>query len=222
MMKYFLLVWVLICIFTTYTFMALVGAPQESVVIEENLPQESVEPLIEVVDETNTPESVEPDPRAVSEKATNVSEKATNVASSEVECMALNIYHEARSDNFAGKIAVADVVLNRVESNRYPNTVCEVVEQSKLRTNWKGNVVPVKNMCQFSWFCDGLSDEPYDAGSWEEAFAVAEASLTQDKYRGITEGATHYHATYVTPNWIDDRGMQVVGRIGQHKFYRWQ
>jgi len=207
MMKYFLLMWVLICIFTTYTFMTLVDAPQESVVIEENLPQESVaieENLPqESVDETNTTESVALDPRAV-------------------ECMALNIYHEARSDNFAGKIAVADVVLNRVESNRYPNTVCEVVEQSKLRTNWKGDVVPVKNMCQFSWFCDGLSDEPYDAGSWEEAFAVAEVSLTQDKYRGITEGATHYHATYVAPNWIDDRGMQVVGRIGQHKFYRWQ
>jgi len=138
----------------------------------------------------------------------------------ELECLALNVYHESRSDNFAGRIAVADVVLNRVDSNLFPNTVCEVVNQSVMRTNWKGNEVPVRGMCHFSWFCDGLSDEPMETDSYEDAEIVAEMAL-RGGWRGITEGATHYHATYVTPNWINDRGMVPVGRIGQHKFYRW-
>ena len=138
----------------------------------------------------------------------------------ELECLALNVYHESRSDNFAGRIAVADVVLNRVDSNLFPNTVCEVVNQSVMRTNWKGNEVPVRGMCHFSWFCDGLSDEPMETDSYEDAEIVAEMAL-RGGWRGITEGATHYHATYVTPNWINDRGMVLVGRIGSHKFYRW-
>ena len=138
----------------------------------------------------------------------------------ELECLALNVYHESRSDNFAGRIAVADVVMNRVDSNLFPNTICEVVNQSVMRTNWKGNEVPVRGMCHFSWFCDGLSDEPMETDSYEDAQIVAEMAL-RGGWRGITEGATHYHATYVTPNWINDRGMVPVGRIGQHKFYRW-
>lgn len=138
----------------------------------------------------------------------------------ELECLALNVYHESRSDNFAGRIAVADVVLNRVDSNLFPDNVCEVVNQSVMRTNWKGNEVPVRGMCHFSWFCDGLSDEPMELDAYEEAQIIAEMSL-RGGWRGITEGATHYHATYVTPNWINDRGMVPVGRIGSHKFYRW-
>ena len=136
------------------------------------------------------------------------------------ECLALNIYHESRSDNLAGRISVGDVVLNRVDSTLYPNTICEVVQQAQMRTNWKGNVVPVRNMCQFSWWCDGLSDEPLEDDAWEDAQVVAEMVL-RGGWRGISEGATHYHATYVSPNWVNDRGMVPVGRIGQHKFYRW-
>jgi len=138
----------------------------------------------------------------------------------ELECLALNVYHESRSDNFAGRVAVADVVLNRVDSNLFPDTVCEVVNQSVMRTNWKGNEVPVRGMCHFSWFCDGLSDEPMETDAYIESQIIAEMSL-RGGWRGITEGATHYHATYVTPNWINDRGMVPVGRIGSHKFYRW-
>jgi len=138
----------------------------------------------------------------------------------ENECLSLNIYHESRSDSFAGRIAVADVTLNRVDSNLFPNTICEVVKQANMRTNWKGNVVPVRGMCHFSWFCDGLSDEPMELDAYEEAQIIAEMSLSGG-WRGISEGATHYHATYVTPNWINDRGMVPVGRIGAHKFYRW-
>ena len=138
----------------------------------------------------------------------------------ERECLALNVYHESRSDNFSGRIAVADVVINRVNSKYFPDTICGVVQHSKTRINWKGNEVPVRGMCHFSWFCDGLSDEPREEDSWEEAQIIAEIILNGG-FRGISEGATHYHATYVTPNWISDRGMVPVGRIGLHKFYRW-
>lgn len=138
----------------------------------------------------------------------------------EHECLALNVYHESRSDNFSGRIAVADVVINRVNSKHFPDTICGVVQQAKTRINWKGNVVPVRGMCHFSWYCDGQSDEPMEEDSWEDAQIIADMIL-RGGFRGISEGATHYHATYVTPNWISDRGMVPVGRIGLHKFYRW-
>ena len=95
-----------------------------------------------------------------------------------------------------------------------------VVHQAKTRVNWKGNVVPVRSMCHFSWYCDGMSDEPIEDDAWDDAQIIAEM-VQRDGFRGISEGATHYHATYVSPNWTSDRGMVPVGRIGLHKFYRW-
>jgi len=138
-------------------------------------------------------------------------------------CMALNIYHEARSDNLAGKFAVGDVVLNRVYDTRYPNSVCDVVYQGKHKPSWKDptELVPIRNQCQFSWYCDGKSDEPYDSDSWREAVLISIQLINDGRYRGLTEGATHYHAYTVRPDWVDDRGMQMVGRIGDHVFYRW-
>ena len=79
-------------------------------------------------------------------------------------CLALNIYHESRNEPLAGKIAVADVTLNRMYDTRYPNTICGVVRQSKL-SKWhleRGREVPLRHKCQFSWFCDGRDDEPRD------------------------------------------------------------
>lgn len=131
-------------------------------------------------------------------------------------CMALNIYYEARGSNLADKAAVSDVVLNRVEDTRYPNTVCEVVYQGKQDS--KGNMI--RNACQFSWYCDGKADNPQDDDRWFEAQMIAWGIMEYDKYRGITEGATHYHATYVNPRWAKD--LQLVGRIGAHIFYRWE
>ena len=137
-------------------------------------------------------------------------------------CMALNIYYEARGSNLADKAAVSDVVLNRVNDNRYPNSVCEVVKQGKQKPSWKDpNVmVMVRNACQFSWYCDGKPDNPQDEDRWFEAQMLAWSIMEYEKYRGITEGATHYHATYVSPKWAKD--MQIVGRIGAHIFYRWE
>jgi len=129
----------------------------------------------------------------------------------EPHCLALNIYYEARSSNMADKYAVADVVLNRVYDTRYPNTVCDVVHDGYK----KG-----RRDCQFSWYCDGKSDTPQDKDNWVEAQVIAYNIWHWKKFRGITEGATHYHATYVNPRWA--KSLNLVGRIGAHIFYRWE
>jgi len=134
----------------------------------------------------------------------------------QVECMALNIYYESRGSNLADKAAVADVVLNRVNDTRYPNTVCEVVKQGLQDAN--GNMR--RNKCQFSWYCDGKADNPQNQDLYVEAQSIAWNMVEESKYRGITEGATHYHATYVNPRWAST--LQLVGRIGAHIFYRWE
>ena len=141
----------------------------------------------------------------------------------DVQCLALNIYHEARNELLAGKVGVADVTLNRVFDSRYPNTICDVVKDAKL-SQWhlsEGREVPIRNKCQFSWYCDGLPDEPREGTSWQNSQLISRNFLTYGEFRGITEGATHYHASYVSPKWINDRGMKMVGSIGEHIFYRW-
>lgn len=139
------------------------------------------------------------------------------VDTKELECLALNIYHEARGSNLADQYAVADVTLNRVHNDRYPDTICEVVKQAQN----DGNGNPIRNRCQFSWWCDGKNDKPNNETAWANSQYVAGNIAIGDKFRGITEGSTHYHASYVHPNWTDDRGMNHIGRIGSHIFYRW-
>ena len=134
----------------------------------------------------------------------------------QVQCMALNVYYEARGSNLADKAAVADVVLNRVNDSRYPDTVCSVVKQGLQDAN--GNML--RDKCQFSWYCDGKHDRPQDADRWVEAQSIAWNIVEENKFRGITEGSTHYHATYVNPRWA--KTLQLVGRIGAHIFYRWE
>lgn len=131
-------------------------------------------------------------------------------------CLAQNIYYEARGSNRADRIAVADVVLNRVRDSRYPDTICEVVQQG--RKNADGSMR--RNQCQFSWYCDGKSDWPTDMDAWVDAQQIAYNMVTHRDGRGITEGATHYHADYVQPRWARD--LQMIGRIGVHIFYRWE
>lgn len=145
-------------------------------------------------------------------------------------CLAENIYFESRSDSLAGQAAVADVVINRVHDDRYPNTVCDVVRDGPIRESWKTRndpdlpdnervYYPIKNMCQFSWYCDGKKETVYDKKAWIKAQYIAYQMLYADRFRGITEGATHYHAHYVNPNWA--RKIQFIDNIGSHKFYRW-
>jgi len=133
----------------------------------------------------------------------------------EAWCLAQNIYYEARGSNLADQVAVADVVLNRVLDTRYPNTVCEVVKQGEQHANGQMK----RHRCQFSWYCDGKSDYPTDKDAWANAQQRAYMMIVHNDYRGISQGATHYHAKYVSPNWARD--FDLVGRIGVHIFYRW-
>ena len=140
----------------------------------------------------------------------------------EMWCLAQNIYFESRSSNRADRMAVADVVMNRVKHTYYPNTICEVVQQGKQRPSWKDEtkMVMVRNKCQFSWYCDGRSDWPKDLDAWVEAQQIAYNMMVFNDAKGITEGATHYHAKYVDPAWAKD--FALIGRIGEHIFYRWE
>ena len=130
-------------------------------------------------------------------------------------CLAQNIYYETRGSSLADMAATADVVLNRVQDTRYPDTICRVIQQGEQDAN--GNMI--RNRCQFSWYCDGKSDWPTDTDSWVKAQELALSMILYGKYRGITEGATHYHAHYVNPRWA--RSFDLIGTIGDHKFYRW-
>ena len=120
----------------------------------------------------------------------------------EAVCLAKNIYFEAGNQPLAGKVAVAQVVFNRMEHNAYPQDICGVVYQAKMRENWKGNMIPVRNKCQFSWFCDGKSDEPLDTDTFFESYVIAQ-DVIMGKYPDITEGATHYHSIMVEPYWAN-------------------
>ena len=140
---------------------------------------------------------------------------------SELHCLAQNIYFESRSDNMAGQFAVADVVLNRVFDKRYPNTICEVVQEGPI-SQWHlekhNKIVPVRDKCQFSWYCDGKSDIPSDNDAWQKAQLIAYQITIHRQFVGITEGSTHYHAYYVDPSWA--KRFNQIGTIGLHKFYR--
>ena len=135
----------------------------------------------------------------------------------EIYCLAQNIYFEAGNQPLAGKVAVSQVVINRVEHPSYPDNICEVVYQAKLRVNWKNEFVPIKNQCQFSWFCDGKSDDPVDSQTWLLSMHIAR-DVVQQKYGDITEGSTHYHSDKVDPYWASSLNRTVV--INNHIFYK--
>lgn len=132
----------------------------------------------------------------------------------EVECMAMNIYHETHASSLADASAVSDVVLNRMNDARWPNTVCEVIQQAQYTSS--GEIK--KHKCQFSWYCDGKPDEPINNKAWARSVQMAYNFLNHGKMRGITEGSTHYHAYYVSPRWGTKKDRVV--RIGSHYFYR--
>ena len=146
-----------------------------------------------------------------------------NIPDRSSECLALNMYHEARGQGIAGELAVSAVVLNRVNDKRYPNTICEVVEQGPTRASWQNPKVryPIKNRCQFSWFCDGKSDTPRNKKIYNRMYNLADAILGNEiSFLDITGGATHYHADYVSPAWAKTKTKTV--EIQDHIFYRWE
>ena len=133
-----------------------------------------------------------------------------------IVCLALNVYHEAKNQSLSGQIAVAEVVMNRVADSRYPNNVCDVVKQG-LTYRWNPGF-PIRNKCQFSWYCDGKSDVAKEKEAWEESLSVAKG-VYYGYLDAYLEGATHYHAYYVNPSWAETKTY--ITRIDDHIFYRW-
>jgi spore germination cell wall hydrolase CwlJ-like protein len=121
-------------------------------------------------------------------------------------CIALNIYFEARSEDLQGKVAVGSVVMNRIAHERFPDSACDVVYQGGDK---------VRHGCQFSWFCDGLSDNPYEKDEWKQAYTLA-IWIYGIGLPDITEGALWYHSNDVSPAWATTDYIQ----IGSHKFYK--
>ena len=133
----------------------------------------------------------------------------------QLECVAKNVYFEARSESELGMRAVAWVTLNRVQHNVYPDTACGVVTQA--RTDSDGN--PIRNQCQFSWYCDGKSDRVANQELWVTANIIAEDVMRNyGLYPDPTGGSIMYHATYVRPYWKDS--YEKVVQIDTHVFYK--
>lgn len=128
-------------------------------------------------------------------------------AMSQFKCLAEALYFEARSESILGQRAVAEVILNRVDSRYYPNSVCAVVKQGAHR----------RNRCQFSYNCDGLPESIAEPRAYQRAIAVAKSAL-EGKGPLLTAGATHYHTNYVRPSW--SRKLTKTATIGTHIFYR--
>jgi len=129
-------------------------------------------------------------------------------------CMATAIFFEARGEPVVGQVAVASVIMNRVEDARFPNDVCRVVKQGPVYRSG----MPVRHKCQFSFYCDGKSDKMRDRESKIRATRISELVLSKT-VMDPTEGSTFYHADYVLPSWAATKTRVV--QINKHVFYRW-
>ena len=126
----------------------------------------------------------------------------------QLRCLAQNIYYEAGYEPFEGKVAVAQVTLNRVNSGKFPNDICRVVYQK--------NIVYEKVLCQFSWFCDkAVRSKPVHAKTYEESMEVAKKVLLEGFRLPSLTNALYFHASYINPGWQHKR----ITQIGRHIFY---
>jgi spore germination cell wall hydrolase CwlJ-like protein len=126
----------------------------------------------------------------------------------QLDCLARNIYHEAGYEPFEGKVAVAQVTINRAESGQFPSDICGVVYQK--------NVVYEKVLCQFSWYCEGPSaKKPMNGPVYTESMEVAKKVLLEGFRLPSVKNALYFHGDYINPKW----GKQPVAKIGRHIFY---
>jgi spore germination cell wall hydrolase CwlJ-like protein len=123
-------------------------------------------------------------------------------------CLAKALYFEARGESIKGQVAVAEVILNRVDSGTYPNSVCGVVNQGANDS---------RAGCQFSFACDGRADTIREKAAYERVAKIARLMM-DGAPRALTGGATHFHTTNVRPGWA--RKFPNTARIGSHLFYR--
>ena len=127
----------------------------------------------------------------------------------QLECLAMNIYREAGHENFEGKVAVAQVTMNRASHPSFPKDVCAVVFQK--------SVVIDRVICQFSWYCvTAHKARPINQSAYNESMAVAKKVLLEGFRLDVMKEALYYHANYVNPQW----NLEKIGSIGNHIFYR--
>jgi len=156
---------------------------------------------------------------------------ATQKQQKAIDCLSVTLFLEARNQSRKGVIAVGRVIKNRVGDPRWPNTVCQVVEQGPKQQSWKDKSIMIlrKNKCQFSALCDGKPDDPLEfmftkdgelieleREAWENSYQIAKDIVLYDRYKGVVHGATNYHASYVNPNW---KNVRRVAIIDDHLFY---
>lgn len=125
----------------------------------------------------------------------------------QVDCLAQNIYHEARSEPEKGKQAVAFVTINRTQNEKFPSDICGVVKQ-KSRT-----------VCQFSWFCSKVKLDRSSEAFKEALETALYVYANYERLYDVTHGALFYHADYVNPRW---RGLEKTTKIGRHIFYNFR
>jgi len=138
-----------------------------------------------------------------------VSNVTASMRQKQLDCLARNIYHEAGYEPFEGKVAVAQVTINRAESGQFPSDICQVVYQK--------NIVYEKVLCQFSWYCDSASlKKPMNGPVYYESMEVAKKVLLEGFRLDSVKQALYYHADYVNPKW----GKKPIAKVGRHIFYK--
>lgn len=131
------------------------------------------------------------------------------VRNKQLECLARNIYYEAGGEPFEGKVAVAQVTINRVESGLFPNDICRVIYQK--------NVIYDKVVCQFSWYCESPGNvKPKNTAVYREAELVARQVLLEGFRLPGLKNALYFHAKHLNPQWKRER----IAVIGGHVFYK--
>jgi len=137
------------------------------------------------------------------------SQITAQIREKQLACLAKNIYHEAGNEPFEGKVAVAQVTLNRVESGMFPSDICQVIYQK--------NIFYEKIVCQFSWYCDReTASKPLNKSVYEESMTVAKKVLLENfRLPGLSK-ALYYHADYINPKWNKVR----IAQVGRHIFYQ--
>ena len=146
--------------------------------------------------------------RAFEQKQNEI--RIATAKSTQLDCLAKNIYWEAGNEPYEGKVAVAQVTLNRVNSGKFANSICGVVYQK--------NVVLEKVVCQFSWFCDkNMRDGKLNASRFNESYAIARKVLLGGERLPELKDALYFHAEYVRPGW---NNLDRIQKVGAHIFYK--
>jgi spore germination cell wall hydrolase CwlJ-like protein len=138
-----------------------------------------------------------------------VSPVTAQLRQKQLDCLARNIYYEAGGEPFEGKVAVAQVTINRAENSQFPSDICQVVYQK--------NIIYEKVLCQFSWYCDSASlKKPMNGPVYTESMEVAKKVLLEGFRLPSIKDALYFHGDYINPGWKRER----VAKIGRHIFYK--